>query len=394
VAQPNFQVDGLQIEPGSGQTLTITRQSSNGALLFKDAVVTGGLTLSDLANLSQVTGVLVVGRAGTGAKYTTITSALAAVPANASLTNPYVILVLPGVYAEAITIEKAGVTIQGIGRVVIQPATVAAAVTVQAAVTTTPTSLTLRGLTLNQTNDGLACVNLVGGAGSTVGSDGINIEDCNLVPSGVGCYTVYADTIDHVVLRNCWSADVPSTTSLRVAQCAGVMATGCVLPAVQMDYSTAGSRPSDTTSTYVLSGCPSVGNVQSTLSGAGSLTIGGCPSVGNITMNGNRTLMVLNSSISDLALNGTTAATVWSSGRGDATGTGTLEEERVSGVASLSSESTKAVTFDVDRPSDTYTVVLDVGVATAHYAASKTTSGFTITFSAPVIATVNWTVLA
>lgn len=394
MAQPNFQVDGLAIEPGSGQTLTITRQASNGAMKLIDAVVTGGLTLSDMANLSQVTGVLIVGMAGTGAKYTTITSALAAVPATSSLTNPNVIMVLSGVYSENITIEKAGVTLLGIGRAVIQPAVSAAAVTVQAAVSTTPTSLTIRGMVINQPNNGQACVSLVGGAGSTVGVDGINIEDCDLNPSGVGCYTVYANAVDYVYVRGCRSVGVPGTTSMRVSQCAGVTVTGGILPAVQMDYTTAGTIPSVAGSSYVLSGCTYVGDVQSTLSGAGSLSIGNCSSVGSVTVNGNRTLTVVGSAIGNMAINDTVAATLKNSSRGAVAGSGTLLENQVSGMVAFAGDTSKTVTFDVSRPGAIYTVVLDQDISSTPYVPSKSASGFTVTFGGAVVSTVYWTVLA
>ena len=108
--QPNFQVDGLRIEPGSGQTLTITRDAATGSLRFTDAVVTGGINLSSLAGLGTIAGVLVVGASGTGAQYTTVQSAIDAVPASASLSDPYVVLVMPGVYSENLVIEKAGMT--------------------------------------------------------------------------------------------------------------------------------------------------------------------------------------------------------------------------------------------------------------------------------------------
>jgi hypothetical protein len=61
---------------------------------------------------------------------------------------------------------------------------------------------------------------------------------------------------------------------------------------------------------------------------------------------------------------------------------------------SLGTEATKAVVFDVARPSANYTVVMDQGIASVPYTTSKSASGFTITFSAPVIASVYWTVLA
>ena len=392
--QPNFQVDGLRVEPGSGQTLTITRDSATGSLRFVDAVVTGGINLSDLAGLGTVAGTLIVGSSGTGAKYTTVQSAIDAVPASASLSNPYVILVMPGVYTENLVIEKAGITVQGLGRAVIQAATASGTVTVQGAVASIPTSLTLRNLVIVNANNGEACVDILGGAGSTVGADGIVLDGCDLRPTGIGGYTVYADTVNYVTLTGCQATGAPATASLRVNQCAGFTATNSILPAVQADYTTAGSIPSVVGSAYTLSGCPSVGNVLSTLTNAGSLTVGGCLTVGNLTLNGNRTLSVTTSSVGNVTVNGTTAATIKNSSRGTLAGAGTVLEPQVSGSTVFAASATETVTFPVARPNANYTVALDTGLTTVSRVDNKLATSFDIVFTAPVSTTVYWTVLS
>ena len=88
MAQPNIQADGVRIEPGSGQTLTITRDSTTGSLRFVDAVITGGINLKDMAGLSTIAGVLIVGKSGSGAGYTTVQSAITAVPGTPALPTP------------------------------------------------------------------------------------------------------------------------------------------------------------------------------------------------------------------------------------------------------------------------------------------------------------------
>jgi hypothetical protein len=113
-----------------------------------------------------------------------------------------------------------------------------------------------------------------------------------------------------------------------------------------------------------------------------------------VTVNGNRTLTVNGSSIGNLTLNNTTAATLKDSSRGTASGAGTLLEDKVSGTATMGTEVTKAVTFDVARPNATYTVVLDPGIALVPYVTNKLASGFTITFGGAVVATVYWSVLS
>ncbi len=392
MTQASFKTDILQIEPGSGQTLTIDRLSSTGAMRFKDVLVPGGLLLSELAGLGTVTGVLVVGRAGTGAKYTTLQSAVDAVPVSSSLTNPYVILMFPGVYTENVTIEKAGITILGLGRVVLQNSAAAATIVVQDAVASFPTSLTLKGMVIVQTEDSLACVSLVGGAGSTVGTDGIILDACDIRPTGVGGYTVYANAVNTIILQDCRSDGVPATASLRVAQCASVSVRGGGMPLVQMDYSSAGTIPSVSGSAYSIVGCDSAGNTLSTLSGAGSLSIKGCSAVGTLTMNGNRTLTVVGSAVGNVTLNGTTTATFKTSSRGTLAGAGTLSEEQTVGTVGFVGSASEAVVFGAPRPNANYAVSLETLVYTTSKVSNKLATGFTVEFSAPETTTVSWTV--
>ena len=394
MTQPNLQVDGIRVQPGSGQTLTITRDNATGSLRFVDAVVTAGLNLSQLAGLSTISGVLLVGASGSGAQYTDPQVAINAVPASASLINPYVILMAAGVYTTPLTITKPGIILQALGRVVIQPAVPSPCVTVLDAVTTFPTSLTLRGLTLIQPGVGLACVKLIGGTGSTVGADGIVFEDCDLLPTGVGGFTIDADAVNYVVLRGCQTSNVPVSASMRITQCAGLTVSGGSLPAVQADYNSAGVIPSVVGSSYTVSGCTTVGNVLSTLTGAGSLAIQSCPAVGTVTMNGNRTLGVSGSNTGNLALNGTTAATLQNSSRGTVAGTGTLLESQSSGTSVFVASLLETVVFPVARPNANYTVTLDTGIIASAFAVAKTVNGFDITFVAPVSTTVFWTILS
>lgn len=390
--QPSFQADGVQIEPGSGQVLTITRDPSSGSLRFVDAVNPSGLNLGQLAGLTTVAGVLVVGPSGAGAQFTDLQSAHDAVPVTASLTNPYLILVMGGVYTAPLTITKAGITFQALGRVVIQPSAAVPCVTVQQGVTTSPTSLTLQGFTLIQPGVGLACLKILGGAGSTIGSDGVVLDGCTLLPTGVGGFTVDASVANNITLRNCQTYGVPVSASMKVSQCAGFTVVGGSIPSAQMDYDTTGTLPSLAGSSYVLSGCTSVGNIQSTLSGAGSLTVQSTKT-GNVTMFGDRSISVQGSSLGNLSLNGTTAAVLVNSTRGTAAGTGTLAETQASGSKAFVASALESVVFSVARPDASYTVSLDTGVVTSVYVANKTATGFDIQFSAPVTTTVRWTVL-
>ena len=161
--QPPFLVDALQIEPGSGDTLTISRDTATaGAMKFVDAVLTSGVLLSQLMGIRNVTGVFVVGRAGDGASYTTIQSALDAVPTASSATAPSLVLVLPGTYTENITIQKDGVYLVGLGGVTITNSGASDTVEISAAIATKPLDLLLRGLVIKNTTAAKACVRVIG----------------------------------------------------------------------------------------------------------------------------------------------------------------------------------------------------------------------------------------
>lgn len=390
MAQPPFQADVLQIEPSSGQTLTLARDPATGSMVFKDALVTGGLTLSDLANLGTIGGVLVVGRSGTGAKYTTIQSAINAVPSSSSSTNPYVILIFPGVYTENVIIEKDGISLLGYGRVVIQPSTATDTITIRASVSTFPLRCNLRSLIVLQPNDGRSCVAITGGAGSTVGSLGITLEGCLLAPTGVGSFTVYGDTVNSVVLSSCRSDGAAPTATLRFNQCASVRVSEGTHPLVQVDYNSAGTLPSVVASTYSFS-FTTLGTTLVTLQGGTSVSMDGC-TVGPLTVNGNRTASLVNSTVGVLVLGGTTAATLTNTPRGSVSGTGTMVETLTRGTSTFVAVDHVDVTLPVARPTNSYMVNLDAGLASIPWTTTKTTSGFTIQFAAPVSTAVLWSV--
>jgi hypothetical protein len=160
--QPPYLVDVLQIEPGSGDTLTIDRDPADGAMRFIDAVLTSGVLLPELVGLRNVDGVFVVGRAGDGAPYTTIQAALDEVPLTSNASAPSLILLLPGEYTENITILRDGVYIASLGGVRIVNSGANDTVTIAASIASTPLSTLLRGIEIENVTTGQACVRIVG----------------------------------------------------------------------------------------------------------------------------------------------------------------------------------------------------------------------------------------
>jgi hypothetical protein len=174
MAQPPYLVDVLQIEPGSGDTLTVSRDATAGAMSFVDAILTSGVLLPSLVGLRNVTGLFLVGRGGDGAPYTTIQSALDAIPVTSSAALPSVVLVMPGVYAENLTVQKDGTYIVGMGGVSLQNSGAADTVTISASIATTPQDVLLRGLKIQNTVAAQTCVNIQGADSFATGTITVN----------------------------------------------------------------------------------------------------------------------------------------------------------------------------------------------------------------------------
>lgn len=157
--QPPFQLDVLQVEPGSGDTLTISRDSAAGSMKFVDAVTTSGVLLQNLMGMRNISGVFVVGK--TNAPYTTIQDALDAIPETSSAALPSLVYIMPGVYTENLTLQKDGVFIQGFGAVLTNSGD-SDTLTISVSSTVVPKAITLKGLEIRCTQDGKSCIKAIG----------------------------------------------------------------------------------------------------------------------------------------------------------------------------------------------------------------------------------------
>lgn len=158
MAQPSFKADVLQIEPGAAGTRTVSRDSTTGGLKFIDPAVPAGVLLSDLVNLSQITAVSIVGVAGAGSQYTTIQEAIDDAPTTATITDPHVIVITAGTYTEDLTVAKDGIILTSLGYVRIVNATAGPTLTITEGEDGVPRFFQARGLTIECTEDGEACV--------------------------------------------------------------------------------------------------------------------------------------------------------------------------------------------------------------------------------------------
>ncbi len=240
MAQPPFLVDQIQIEPGSSGTRLISRDAS-GALKFQDPFVT--LLLSQMAGLSSVSGVFLVGRSGAGATYTSIQDALDAIPASSSSADPSLVLVLPGTYQEDLSIQRDGVSIIALGEVTLQNSGASSTVTISACLDSTPKSVTLQNLHINNDAAGKACVEILGAdsfatgsfvvntaplvAGDTLTIGGITLTGSNCATSGTNTFDATLGTPTAIAASISAAINDPANTfsSLVVATPSGATVT-------------------------------------------------------------------------------------------------------------------------------------------------------------------------
>jgi hypothetical protein len=407
-------VDQLQIAPGEAGTRLI-RRAADGSIEFLDAVVTGGITLQQLAGLQAVGGVKVVGKSGAGAEFPTIQSAVDTVPVTAGPLEPYVILIGPGVYAETIDIVRDWVFLIGLGGVVLEPLVTTPnapgayhTVVVQADLGTIPKHVVLRNLTIRNYHDNFACVRVFGSAGSEVGETGIDIDNCSLEATAPGGNrTVWASSVNFVNVKGGTFEHSNAISLTRAEECAGVTLMGVEsVTGVQLDYDTGGTLPSLAGSTYLISSCPDLGlastlspQVRSTLLGAGALNLLNCGRAADVTVGGDQTLDVVGTALGALVLNDTTTATLTGSARSSvsAAAGATLAESYQSGQVSFVATMAQAVLLPTTHPDTNYRVVLEFNGPTASqdtaWITAKTTTGFTINFSFNQTLTVYWAVL-
>lgn len=153
--QVPFQVDQVQIEPGSGDVLLINRDSS-GSLLFTDTQQPSGIRLQDLVGIGNIGNLYIVGK--TNAPYSTIQQAIDSIP-DAS-TDTHVVLVTVGVYTEDIVITKDNVYLYGLGASIVSD--VGSCISLQVSETSVPKKCTIKNLYIKNVNNNKSCVEVLG----------------------------------------------------------------------------------------------------------------------------------------------------------------------------------------------------------------------------------------
>jgi hypothetical protein len=214
--QDPFKLDQLQVEPGSLGTRLIRRRVADGSLEFLDPVAGAPLSLQQLAGLN-LTNLLIVG-AGPGAQFTTIQSALDAIPTDASASNPYTVLIGPGVYAENAVLYRDGVTLWAFGAIL--NVLTGDALTIQSNHGTTPQTVNIIGLTLQATSSGAKALN----ATIASGGIGLRLSGCyvqDVVFAGAGTVYDLGSILGAVALNGTVVAEFNGTTHGTVTAAAG-----------------------------------------------------------------------------------------------------------------------------------------------------------------------------
>jgi hypothetical protein len=412
VAQDPFLVDQVQIEPGAAGTRLI-RRATDGSLEFLDSLITGGITLSSLASLS-LGGLMVVGKSGAGAQHSTIQAALDCIPSTSGPTEPYVVLVGPGVYNETVNIVRDWVFVIGLGGAVLEPLETTPngpgayhTVVVQADLGTVPEHVVLNNLTIRNYHNSFACVRIVGGAGSTVGETGIDILDCNLQATASGNRQLWVSSVDKVTVRGGTFRGSSASSLGFVEECALFAMTDVANVAnLQLDYDTTGNLPSLSGSTYIVSGCPLAGysgtfnpQIRSTLLGDGGFYLLDCGRAARVTVSGDQSFTIAGTDVASLTVNNTTAGRMVGSAASvqSVAGTATLDQPLQQGSVAFAASSSQAVVLPAALPNSSYRVHLEVGAAPAGqevpFVTAKTGAGFTINFTSAQTLTVNWSVV-
>lgn len=326
MAQSPFLTDVVQIEPGSGDTLTIERDPTDGSLLFKDALAPAGLKLTEMASFSSIDEVFLVGLSGAGAQFNTIQEALDAVLATSSLSAPSLILVGPGVYSENVSIEKDGVFLVGLGGVRLDAAIAGSTVRVVPAVTTTPLACHIEGITIANSWDGERCVEVDGTADLTLLSEGLTLVNCDVESTGTGGFTLTSTLANRItVIGGTWEKS-DSTSSLSVSQTAALTLQDIAeVGDLTMSYSTLTPPiPSVFTADFRLVTLGKVGDVSANLFSLGTFDMTGCTDVGHVVVGGNKTFDFTASRIGNLTINDTATVQLLSTSLLVVSGSGTL----------------------------------------------------------------------
>ena len=382
MAQSKFsQLDGIKFDPENHAGVEIYVNTLDGTLVFKDQEVSA-TSLSRLVGFENIDAVFLVGKNGNGARYKNIQDAIDAVPVTSTSLAPSVILVTAGVYEEALTIQKDGLCIIGMGHVVIKGVAASPSVLIDDLGGITPQLTHLENLIIEKDQDGESCVEISGSLDSTLLQKGLTIKDCSLSAIGIGSYPVKADKVNSIkILGGTWegsrSDSICSVSQVASFQCVGLRSG----TDFQMSYDTGSDAPLIKTSEYVVRSMLKGGNFLVSLLGTGSLAIDRS-TTGDLSITGDSTLSLSDSQTENLTVQGTTACSSVSTRHrtisGDPTVSLSLSELR--GSVDFVTAVSVSVSLPLPYPNSFYMVMLEGYDNDAPYVSNKTSTGFDITY--------------
>lgn len=241
--------------------------------------------------------------------------------------------------------------------------------------------------------------NLTGGGGvdSAVGSTEIAILDCTLLAAGVGTRQIVTQTMNNVRVQGGTWFGSSSTSLISIAQTASFKMFGVAwINDVEAAYDSGNDQPLVTTSEFSIINCGRVGNLITNFIGEGSLQLSNIPGVGDVTINGDRTAVVMGCALGSTLIEDTVVARLVNTTRDSLGGAGTptVAETSVVFSSALVAANNDTITFDREQPDVGYAVLVDVPTAgVVSNVTAKNTTDFTVTFSAPVTGTAYYTVL-
>ena len=374
-------LDGISFDPENYDNTQISINHLDGTLVFQDQEIPA-LKLAQLVGFENIDNVFLVGKAGSGARYKNIQDAINAVAVTSSYLVPSVICVTAGVYQESLTIQKEGVHIIGLGRVVISGANGFPSVLIDDLGAIKPQEVHLENLIISKDQDGESCIEVNGSLDTTLLQRGLVVKDCSLEATGIGSYPIKADKVNSITVMGGTWGDSRSDSICFISQVAYFHCVGLLQGTdFQMSYDDTADAPITKTSEYLISNILGSGNFLVSLLGTGSLTIDRS-TIGDVSITGDRTLSLSGSQTNNLMVQGTTSCSVSSTNHGtiggDATAILSLDElkESVDFIGAVS----MSVSLPLTYPNSLYMVTVDGYDGSAPYVTNKTNSTFDIVY--------------
>lgn len=240
--------------------------------------------------------------------------------------------------------------------------------------------------------------------GSTVGNNLIEVIDCDLVATGVNGYQVRASAVNNISVRGGDWRESATGTFVDVRDCAFFsLVDQPYLKRMELHYdNTNPNLPSIGTSQYIVQQVNSSFQMNSSLVGAGTLTMTDTTINAPVSWTGSAAARAWSSTrcrYGTVAVGGSGTVTLSNCTRGVLTGagTGTVAETTMQDSVTFAASASETFTFAEPQPDANYTVLLESSVApvaltSIPFVDNKTTTGFDIVFGAPQAATVEFVV--